>query len=324
MNRSRSYFARRILYALIAVLAVACFNFFLFRILPGNPSRLLIPRESYNLASVRQFTQAFHLNLPLYSQFLHYLIDTPRLQLGLSFNERRPVTEVIAGRIWPTLLLAGVGEVLAISIGSALGVVAGWRRGRPVDAVATTLSMTLYAMPTFWVGLNLIVIFAVMLRWLPVGGMAEVGAHYTNWVAHAWDILRHLFLPLVTWTLVYTGYYYLLVRTSVIAVARDDYVLTARAKGLSESRVVVRHVARNALLPTATAVMLNLGFVIAGSILIETVFDWPGMGLLTYQSIDARDYPVMQGIFLFSAVAVIGFNLVADLMYYYLDPRVKA
>ena len=320
----RSYFARRIMYAAIAILAVAAFNFFLFRILPGDPARLLIPREAYDLPSVEQFRQAFHLDRPLYSQFAHFLIDTPRLRLGLSFAQKRPVTEVIAERIWPTLLLAGVGEVLAISIGLALGILAGWRRGRRFDVVTTTVGMTLYAMPVFWIGLNLIIIFAVKLQWLPVGGMAEQGVVYTNWVAQVWDTLKHLALPALTWTLVYFGYYYLIMRSSLVAVARDDYVLTARAKGLSESRVLLRHVVRNALLPTATVVMLNLGFVIAGSILVETVFNWPGMGLLTYQSIAARDYPVMQAVFLLSAVAVIVFNLVADIMYCYLDPRVKA
>ena len=319
----REYVLKRVAYGLIALFAVAVFNFFLFRILPGDPARLLIPRQAYGLQAAESFRQTFHLDGPLYSQFLHYLVDTPRLKLGLSFSEKRLVIDVVAERVVPTLLLVGVGEVLAILVGFIFGVLSGWRRGSRGDLLATGIGMLFYAMPSFWLGLNLIIIFAVELRWFPTGGMQQQAAIYANWLAHAADVLRHIVLPATTWALVYMGYYFLIVRTSVASVSREDFVLTARAKGLSDGGVLWKHVVRNALLPTVTVVMLNLGFVIAGSILVETVFNWPGMGLLTYEAILSRDYPVMQAIFLLSAVLVIVANIVADILYCFIDPRVK-
>jgi peptide/nickel transport system permease protein len=185
------------------------------------------------------------------------------------------------------------------------------------------ISMVLYATPTLWVGLVLIMLFSIKLGWFPTGGMTEQAVAYSSWFSHLGVVGRHLFLPALTFALVYIGQYHLIMRASVLGVVNEDFVLTARAKGLSSHNVLWRHVVPNALLPTVTVIMMNIGFIVTGAILTETVFNWPGIGLLSYDSLMNLDYPVLQGIFLLTAVSVIIANLVADIMYYYLDPRVE-
>jgi peptide/nickel transport system permease protein len=320
----RRYFARKILNALLTVLLVAAFNFALFRILPGDPARLLLPKGAWEASAIAAQRKTFHLDLPMWEQFGYYLGDTAQLKFGDSFRYQRPVVDVVWQRVPPTLLLVGVGTVLAILIGIPTGTYAGWRREGWFDTTTTTASMVLYSTPTLWVGLLLIMVFSVKLGWFPIGRMSDPGAQYTSWLDHFKAILNHLFLPALTFALVYIGQYHTIMRTSLSGVRNEDFVQTARAKGLTDTSVLWRHVVPNALLPTTTVIMMNLGFVLSGAILTETVFNWPGIGLLSYQSIMNLDYPVMQAVFLLSAAAVIVANLVADILYYYLDPRVRA
>jgi len=272
----------------------------------------------------------FNLDKPLWQQFIYYWGDTVRGRLGLSFSEKRPVTDVVGERVWPTVILVGSGTIAATIIGMILGVFAGWRRGGTFDVVTTNLGMVLYSMPTFWFGLLMIMAFATKLRWFPTGRMEEAGANLAMWgpIPLSWDsltsLLHHLFLPAFCFAAEYIGEYHIIMRSSLTGVIKEDFVLTARAKGLDDNAVLWRHVVPNALLPTVTLVMMNLGFVMSGAILTESVFNWPGLGLLSYEAMQKRDYPVMQAVFLVAAVAVILANLIADIMYYYLDPRVKA
>ncbi|HMK93513.1 MAG TPA: ABC transporter permease [Thermoleophilia bacterium] len=326
----RRYFIRKVLNAVLTIVLVASFNFALFRILPGDPARLLLPKGKTDPSVVERQRKTFNLDKPIQVQFLYYWRDTLRGQFGVSFSEKRPVTEVVAERIWPTVLLVGVGTVFATVIGMITGVFAGWRRNSAYDVASTNLGMVLYAMPTFWFGLLMIMFFSTKLHWFPTGREFEPGDPISMFGPIPTDfstftaLARHLFLPAFTFAIAYVGEYHLIMRSSITGVMKEDFALTARAKGLSENKVLWGHVVPNAMLPTVTIVMMNLGFVMSGAILAESVFNWPGLGLLSYEAMQKRDYPVMQAVFLIASVAVIVANLIADIMYYYLDPRVQA
>jgi len=326
----RSYFLRKVVNALLTIVLVASFNFVLFRVMPGNPARLLLPKGKVSIAALRQQEAAFHLNKPMWQQFVYYWADTARLRFGYSFAFKVPVTQIVAARIWPTIILCGLGTILATVVGMAEGVVAGWRRGKAFDTASTDVSMVMYAMPTFWQGLLAIMFFSVALGWFPVGRMYKPFTHFAMWGPFPLDsttavsLLYHITLPVLVFALGYYGEYHLIMRSSLTGVMKEDYVLTAHAKGLPGSGVLWRHVVPNALLPTVNLVMMNLGFIVSGAILIETVFNWPGLGLLSFESMDAHDYPVMQAVFLLGSAAVIIANLIADVMMYYIDPRVNA
>jgi len=319
----RRYFIRKLLNALLTIILVASFNFALFRILPGDPARLLLPKGKTDPSVIERQRKTFNLDKPMWQQFIFYWRDTAKGEFGMSFSEKRPVTEVVAERIWPTVLLVGVGTAFATIVGMIMGVFAGWRRNGTYDVVTTNLGMIFYSMPTFWFGLLMIMLFATKLRWFPTGRMEEPGVELSGFAAFQ-SLARHLFLPAFTFAIAYVGEYHLIMRSSITGVMKEDFTLTARAKGLSENAVLWRHVVPNAMLPTVTIVMMNLGFVMSGAILAESVFNWPGLGLLSFDSMQKRDYPVMQAVFLIASIAVIVANLIADIMYYYLDPRVQA
>lgn len=320
----RRYLARKVANALLTVVLVASFNFALFRILPGDPARLLLPKGQWSSQEIARQKALLHLDRPLYQQFGYYWLDTVQLKFGDSFKEQRPVTMVVLERVPATLLVVGTGTVLAMVVGLLSGIYAGWRRESLLDTLSTTVGMVFYATPTLWVGMILIMIFSAKLGWFPVGRMSDPGAHFSGAFEQLKSLTSHLVLPALTFGLVWAGQYQIIMRTSVSGVMNEDFVLTARAKGLSDNAVLWKHVMPNALLPTVTIVMMNLGFVMSGAILTETVFNWPGIGLLTYESMLNLDYPVMQAVFLFASVAVIVMNLIADIMYCYLDPRVQS
>ena len=323
MDRRR-YFTRKVLNAILTIVLVACFNFLLFRILPGNPARLLLPKGHYSALAIQKQMKVFHLDRPLWEQFGYYWVDTLKGNFGDSYAQHQPVVQVVGRALVPTLVLVGIGTLFATAIGIVVGVIAGWRRNHAFDITATNIGMILYSMPTFWVGMLFILYFSVKLGWFPTGRMVDVGAVYSGFLDRAGAFFHHLFLPAFVFAITYAAEYELIMRSSITSVMKEDFTLTARAKGLSENKVLWRHVAPNAMLPSVTLVMMNFGFVLSGAILVETVFNWPGLGLLAYNSMLARDYPVMQAVFLIASVAVILFNLMADIMYYYLDPRVKA
>lgn len=324
---SRGYVLKKILQALLTLFFVMVFNFFLFRILPSDPVQTLTRGQGLQIDKQEQqeLRRAYGLDKPLFpGQFLDYMGDLLRLDLGKSIIVRgdEPVVSVFFEFLGPTLLLVGISTVLSTVIGVWMGIRAGWSRGGAFDLSSMGFSLILYSMPEFWLGMLLILLFSTTLGWFPNSGRVTVGANYTGLAAVA-DVLNHLVLPAVTLTLAYLGEYYLVMRSSLLDVLGEDYIQTARAKGVREKYVLRSHAVRNALLPTITLIALSIGFVLGGAITVEVVFGYKGLGGLTFDALQAQDYPVLQGIFLFASAAVIIANLVADLIYGYFDPRVK-
>jgi ABC-type dipeptide/oligopeptide/nickel transport systems, permease components len=318
------YLLRRLIQVVLTIIAIVVLNFFLFRMMPGSPERILLRNPHLTQATVDAARARWGLDQPLPIQLVDYLAATAQGDLGYSFQYRgRPVSEVIGIRFWPTILLVGIAEVIAIIVGLTLGAYSGWKRGGTADKIGNGISLILYSMPYFVIGMPLIIIFAAGLGWFPTSGMLTPGATYASPIDQLFDFLRHLVLPLATVSLGLIGGYSILMRSSIIETRTEDYVTTARAKGLSESRVLRQHAFPNALLPTVTIVAINLGYVVAGVLTAEIIFNWPGLGTLTYQALSVRDFPVLQGVFLILSVTVVLANLGADLLYGVLDPRVR-
>ena len=319
------FLARRIVQALLTILFIVLLNFILFRMMPGSPERVLTRNPNISAEVKTQLRAKWGLDKPLIpDQLVSFVVSTAQGDFGLSYKYRgQPVTEVLGSRIWPTVILFGLGEVIAIVVGMGLGAYAGWKRGGAVDYAGNGLSLILYATPYFVLGMFLLVIFASTLGWFPTNGMLTAGARYDSFVEQLLDFAHHLVLPLATVSLGLIGLYSILMRSSIITTLSEDYVQTARAKGLPDRHVLRAHALPNALLPAVTIVAIQFGFVLAGAITAEVVFNWPGIGTLTVDALAARDYPVLQGIFLLLAVSVVVANLVADLVYGLLDPRVR-
>ena len=319
------YLARRVVLALLTILFILALNFFLFRMMPGSPERILTRNPNISAEVKAELRARWGFDKPLFpDQFNAYVESTVQGDLGLSFKYRgQPVTEVLGQRVWPTIILFGVGEAIAIVVGLGLGAYAGWRRGGAVDYVGNGISLILYSTPYFVLGMFLLVIFATGLGWFPTSGMVTIGQTYGSVWEQLYDFGSHFVLPLATVSLGLIGLYSILMRSSILETLAEDYVQTARAKGLSDGRVLRDHALPNAMLPAVTIVAIQLGYVIAGAITAEIVFNWPGLGTLTVDALSSRDYPVLQGVFLLLAISVVLANLVADLIYGLLDPRVR-
>ena len=316
-----NYLLRKIGWALVTVAFVVVLNFFLFRILPGDPARAVRdPRLTQQ--AIEAIRVRFGLDQPLHVQFLLYIRNLLQGELGTSFHSQRPVAQILLENLWNTLLLIGAGTVFSIILGIALGILAAWRSRTAVDYSILVASLVAWAAPTFWLGI-------ILLFWgssnlgLPIGGKVTAGGNFAS-VWERWlDIGRHMLLPTLTYTIIYAGQYTLFMRSAVLDIFSEDYILTAKAKGLNSFQILRDHALRNAMLPTVTVVALNLGFTVAGAIEIETVFSWPGLGHTVVEAVGRQDYPVLQGAFLLLAISVIFANLFADLLYSYLDPRVR-
>lgn len=320
------FILRRFGQAAVTILLIVIVNFLLFRAMPGSPERILARNPNVSPQAIQQTRERWGIDKPLIpDQLVRYIGATARGDLGYSFGQRgRPVTDVIASRLGPTLLLFGLGELLAIGIGLTLGAYAGWRRGGPTDLVGNGISLVLYSMPYFLLGMILLLIFASTLHWFPTFGMTTIGGRFDSPVAQLADLLAHLTLPVVTVALGLIGQYSILMRSSIIETLSDEYITTARAKGISEGRILRGHALPNAMLPTVSLIAINLGYVVAGAITVEVVFNWPGLGTLTVEALSARDYPVLQGVFLVLSISVVLANLAADMIYGRLDPRVRS
>jgi len=317
---TRRYVLRKAVAAFSTLLFVLAVNFFLFRILPSDPVTNMARRDKLTLQEQEQLIQEFGLDKSLWDQFFIYM--SRPWELGISFISGQPVVDAIAVRIWPTLLLVGVATILATTFGIWLGIASGWRRGSKFDQGSLFGTMTFYSMPEFWLGMMLIFIFSATLGWFPVGGYSTSGADYTG-IEHWVDVAQHLFLPVVTLTVGYLGAYSIVMRSSLIEVKDEEFVTIARAKGLREKEVRSREVVPNARLPVFTLVILYFGYVIGGAVAVEYVFSYPGIGQLTVDAIQAQDFPVMQAVFLLLSASVILANFIADVVYVYLDPRVR-
>jgi peptide/nickel transport system permease protein len=317
------FVGKKILGWFTTLIFVLIFNFFLFRIVQKDPVGSLFRGSRVPQAKLDDLRVQFGLEDPLPKQFVLYLRETAQLNFGLSYQTRQPVWDEIQSKIWPTVLLVGVAAILSAVFGIAGGFVAAWRRGSASDYSITSSTMLFYAMPDFWLGMLLLVGFAVILPWFPVGGMVTLGSNDTGFAALL-DRTHHLALPALTLTLAYLGEYAIVARSSLLDVMGEDYLTVARAKGLRDVHVRNRHAVPNALLPVVTLAAINLGFVLSGAIAVETVFSWPGLGKATSDAIRGPDLPMLQGLFLVFSAAVIVFNLLADLLYAFLDPRVRS
>jgi peptide/nickel transport system permease protein len=300
---------------------VLAFNFVLFRAI-GDPVKLLT-RSSLHLDAQEQaaLRAEFGLDKSLAGQFASYVPDTLTGNFGTSFISGRPVTAVVGERVSKTILLVGLSTLFSVALGLLAGIRGAWRRGSGFDRSSLLGSLVLYSTPEGWLGMMLIIGFSGALGWFPAGGYQS--ASDLTGFSHITDVLTHLFLPCLTLTLGYIGEYSIVMRSSLIEVLGEDYIQTARAKGLRDDAVRRSHAVPNALLPTLTLVFYSFGFVLGGAIIVEEVFSWPGLGQLTYQAIGSFDYPVIQAVFLLSSAAVIVFNLIADILYGYLDPRIR-
>jgi len=318
----RGYFLVRWAQSAVTAFLVISFNFFLFRVLPGDPVRLLTREWLFDPETRLGLLRLYGLDKPLYMQYLIYIWNIFRGDWGLSFVYRVNVLNLVLERLLNTVLLVGPALVLAIVVGVGLGLLCASKGGK-VDATGLAFSALSWAAPTFWVGMILLMAFSVILRLFPISGMTTMGVTYASSVDRVLDMVSHMILPLATLILVLLGEYALIMRESVIGVLGEDYILTAKAKGASRSRILRRYVLPNSILPIISIIAIRMGLVVSGTIQVETVFGWPGMGLLIFDSLLMRDYPVLQGIFLLVCLVVIFANLAADLLYAYVDPRVK-
>jgi peptide/nickel transport system permease protein len=319
---SARFVTGKVLGSLATLVFIVCFNFFLFRVIEGDPVANLFRGRNLTATQREALTKQFGLDGSTGEQFVRYLQQTAQLNLGRSYATNEPVAQQIADKAGPTIALVGLSTLLSTVFGVLIGVVAAWRRRTKADYAATTFTMATYSMPDFWLGMLLLSLFAVTLGWFPVGGIEDASSSASG-VGHLVDQAKHLFLPCLTLTLAYLGEYALVMRSSLLDTMREDYLVLARAKGMREVLVRNRHAVPNALLPVVTLIAINFGLVLSGAIAVETIFSWPGLGLATYDALNGPDLPMLQGLFLVFSAAVIVCNLVADLLYAYLDPRVR-
>lgn len=311
-------------YAIITIFFVIVFNYFLFRVLPGDPMAMMMRSPKVSQEAIENMRAMFGLNEPWYTQFFIYMKNLIQGDMGISFLYKKDVWEVIASRIFPTVILLFLAEAAAIVSGILLGILAARKRGTRLDVSALGFSLITYSMPTFWLGMILIVICSVNLRLFPTSGMMSAGETLSANAASIADLGVHLVLPVLTMALVLIGEYTLTMRNTAIDVLEEDYITTAKAKGFSDKYILRRHVLPNAMLPMITIIAINLGLIVGGAIQVETIFSWPGLGRLTYDALTARDYPLLQGLFLLVTVCVVLANFIADILYSYIDPRVKS
>jgi peptide/nickel transport system permease protein len=336
------YLANKIGWAIATIVFVAILNFFLFRVLPGDPARQGIRDPRLTKASIAAIRIRFGLDKPIINcfqslnpvkfgkcnvnpldtQFFIYFGNLLKGDMGISFHYNRPVTDVLVQDLWNTVLLIGTGQILSIFVGVIFGVLAAWKARTAIDYGALITGLFAWSLPTFWLGILLL--FWGSSHGFPIGGRITPGMSSAPFIDQARDIGWHLILPTITYTIVFMGEYMLIMRSSLMDVLSEDYILTAKAKGLSTFQILKDHALKNAVLPLVTVIAINLGFTVAGVVQIETVFSWPGLGGAIFESVSRQDFPVLQGAFLLIAVSVIFANLLADLTYSYLDPRVQA
>ena len=316
-------FAQRLLKAIPLILAIVICNFVLLKLAPGDAAEVLAGEAGAGTAEyLAELRARFGLDQPVYMQLWHYVVKLATLDLGFSFRHNQTVLSLILDRLPATLLLMFSGMGLAVLIGATLGVLASQRVNQLRDNIISVFAILSFSVPVFWLGLMLIVVFSVNLGWLPAGGM-ETMASGKQGVARLLDILRHMVMPVTTLGLFFVALYTRVMRASMLEVFNQDYVTTARAKGLSERRITFRHVFRNALLPMVTLVGVQFGALLGGSVLVETVFSWPGLGRLAFEAVFQRDINLLLGILLMCSVLVVLSNILVDVMYSQLDPRIR-
>ena len=321
----KEYIGKRTLHGIITIMMAVTLNFILFRIMPGDPTRAVSGDPRVDTATRLALIAKFGLDRPLIEQFALYIYNLARGELGISFVQiGRPVIDIILGRkMINTIILMGSSMFISLSLGIIFGVIAAWRRGTKMDVSLIVISLATYSMPVFWFGMLLLLFFSYYINIFPIAGTITPGIVHPNFIAYAKDYLHHLMAPMITLGVSFFGGYFLFMRDTILDVFTEDYMLTARAKGLSNRKILFKHAMRNALLPMVSLMGVHITFLISGATMTETVFSWDGLGRLIYDSVRNNDYPVLQGIFLFMAVLVVVANILADIVNAYLDPRIK-
>ena len=317
-----SYALTKIGGALISLVMVIILGFFAFKILPGDPAAAMARDRPMTPEQIQQLREQLGLDKPLWQQFTEYLVNVFTLNFGESYVYKESVASLIGQYFWNTILLTGTVAIIAIALGLWLGQKAGWKHGSLFDKVTTGTSLVLWSVPTFWLGLILLMVFGGTLRWFPTGGMVSPNPP-DDVIGQILDVVSHMVLPVITMVAVVYAQYVMVMRASVMEEKSADYLVTARAKGLRDDLVRSRHAVPNALLPAVTLVFMHIGGLIAGAVTVETVFSWPGLGKLTFEAIQGPDLPLLQGTFVVFSAIIIVMNLAADFIYRWLDPRVR-
>jgi len=320
------YIVKRIIYSFFLILFVLTLNFIIFELMPGDPMQFFIAAGRMTPEMVDEVKSVFGLDKPLHVRYGAYIYNMLTFNFGYSFYTTTPVADEIAKRMPNTLLLVGLSTILSIIIGILLGVIAAYKRGSAFDTVSLIASLTTYSLPSFWIGMILILIFHVELGWFP-----GAGAWPREWVINPpqniWELIagrmQYLFLPLLTLVIFQYGGYLLLTRATMLEVLTEDYILTAKAKGLKNRTILYKHALKNASLPLITNIAISFGFLFTGAIITEQVFTYPGLGQYLWNGIAYKDYPVLQAMFYIIALSVIICNFIADLIYGVIDPRIK-
>ncbi len=320
----KEYIVYRIFYTVVTLFAVATILFFIFRLLPGDPTAQVISPALDEVAQAR-LKQAFGLDKPLLVQYGLYLKNIVALDWGRSFTSSRPVFEILTYRFWNTIFLMGAAMCFTLVFGAGMGMIMAWKRNSPLDVWSSVVSLVFQSAPPFITGLLLLMVLSYRMDLFPTGGMRTPGVALTSGIGlfFSWDFIHHMVLPTIAVALYYLATPMLIMRDSMLEVMGSDFIELAKAKGLSPMRVMIKHAARNALLSVVTVSSILVGFAIGGQVIVEQVFSWPGMGQLMVEAASSHDYPVAQATFLVLAAIVIVLNLLADISYCYLDPRVK-
>jgi len=318
----KRYLLKKAVYIMVSIYVIMTLNFIVFRVMPSNPVLMLADAVRLRPEQYQRLVELFGLNKPLWDQYWAYIIQTLQGFFGYSYYTHNPISYEIMDRLPNTLLLMGVSTMLAIIIGMVIGIVAAAKRGSATDVTATAFGFLGYSVPTFWLGMIFLMVFGVGLKWFPLRGTVSVPPP-TEPLAIVFDTIWHLALPCLTLLIIQFGGFALVMRASLIDVLTEDYILTARAKGLDERTVLYKHALRNALLPMVTLIALSLGFILTGAVLTETVYSWHGLGTFVWLSIQRYDYPALQGVFFVISVMVVLANFIADIIYGVLDPRIR-
>lgn len=318
----KRYIGKRALSGLLVVILSVCFNFTLIRLAPGDPIRIMAGLDNPNEAQIALLRAKYGLDKSIPEQFVMFLKQIAHGDLGYSYVSDRPVVDMIMEKVGPTLALSLTVLIIAVTIGTLIGVYAARKNGSWFDKLVCNISYIFDATPGFWLGLMMIIIFASYLKLLPTSGMVSLRNNYTG-IKYILDVAKHMILPVSTMVLTQIPYYFRIARSSVLQAMAEDYVITFRATGMKESKIFNKYVLRNAILPTVTVVGMRMGFLLSGSVLIETVFAWPGMGRLMYTSISKRDYPLLTGIYLVSSLLICVAMILVDVLYGFIDPRIR-
>ena len=318
----KKYILKRILTGILTIIVVFAINFIIIHLAPGDPIRAIMGKENDDPVLRAALETKYGLDKPLVTQFFLYLSTAVKGDLGTSIIFNRPVSEMIGEKFGATLLLVFTAAILALIIGTAMGIHAARREGRPVDAVFSGISYILNAMPSFWLGLMLIILFATKLSILPSYGMSDIRAAYTGF-DYVVDVIKHMVLPVSTLVLIQIPIYFRIAKSSVLQVSNEDFILTLKATGMKENKIFRKYIFRNAILPTVTVFGISMAYLITGVALIEIVFAWPGTGRLVLTAITQRDYPTLMGMYLIMSISVAVTMMIVDIVYALLDPRIR-